>query len=196
MKIGVDTIKQYSICRYSQEEGTMLRKHLIDVLNPYIGAQLIGFVYHDVTGKEELYTNNNGIDIIAQQLELRFADKEPLFISWATLEGWSCYSLAASNSSFCTQSETFTPDNDTWENVVGQTLKRFDIYGYKAENSEPHLVTLAFSSGNTLGIANFYFEEDFIPRNSMGDNIWIVFGANNIDRCIRALELEHLYLSA
>jgi hypothetical protein len=169
-----------------------LKTRIIDILKTYIGTQMIAFLYHDVTPKEQLTTNRNGIDIIAHQLELKFIGKTSLFISWENIANWQTYSLAVSIKSFCSQSEIFMKNDGNWECVVGQKLKRFDIYGYKTKNYEPHLLVLEFSSGNKLGIANFYFEEDFIPKYSNGDDVWIIFGDNNLDTCIKVLNLENL----
>ena len=174
-----------------KSKKNILVSTIIDQLNKYIGIQISGYLYHDVTGADQLMTNKKGIDIIAHQLELKFDGKVPLFISWTNIAGWSPYSLSVSNTSFCNLSEKFIIENIYWKNLIGQDLEGFKIYG-DIEKREPHLLVLEFSLGNKLGIANFYSEKNFVPKNVYGDDVWIIFGTNNLDTCIEVLNLQLL----
>ena len=186
-----------------------LKKYIVDPLNRCLNAKLENFCYHDIFDSDNLTTNYQGVDIISHQLELKFESHNPIFISWATIDGWHQYSLCVSDMSFCKGVESFTKQDNKWKNIIGTKLKNFQVYGYtenvitSIENnskkttteiyhSEPHLLTLEFENGNLLGIANFYSEDDFKPKLPMGDDIWIIFGLNYINEYVKNLSLEML----
>jgi hypothetical protein len=175
-----------------------------------LGKRLQTYRYHDVSKQDELTTNDNGIDIISHQLELQFKGNKPIFISWATVEGWRQYSLCVSEASFCTGAEIFSKKDSNWSAILGSRFEDFEIYGYKENTTtttdystgrswdnvyydQPHLIILRFENGNMLGIANFYFEENFEPELPMGDDVWIILNQPRIDACSSKLSLELLY---
>ncbi|GEM_PF-3137458 len=166
-----------------------LKTNICNYINPLIGKKIIGYIYYDVTTEEILTTNNNGIDIIAHQIELSFNNGNTIFFSWTKIDNWSTYSLAVSNETFCKQVETFTTDSKYWRKIIDNTLNKFKIYGY-SKNNEPHMILLVFNNGEKLGVANFFQEKDFIPKFAIGDDIWIIFGENNIENCINKLGLK------
>jgi len=88
-------------------------------------------------------------------------------------------------------------------------LRRFEVYGYRENvvtstetatgrttketyQNEPHLLILHFDNERLLGVANFYLEDDFVPKYPMGDDVWIIFGKSYIDNYIETLSLELL----
>ena len=61
----------------TQREIFHLKKHILNYVEDLLGQRLLHFIYYDVCAEDELSTNNNGIDIIAHQLQLNFENKEP-----------------------------------------------------------------------------------------------------------------------
>lgn len=190
-------------------ENLNLKTYILDIIEGLIGHKLINNFYYDVCSEDQLTTNNNGIDIISNQLMLVFETKNPIFISWATINNWFQYSLCVSEKTFCEGVEKFTKKDKNWDGILGNTLIGFDVYGYKKNtikttetisgksktgtySNAPHLLTLKFSNDKLLGIANFYKSDNFIPTHPMGDDIWIIFNWENIKVCIDALNLDKL----
>ena len=176
-----------------------LRRYILDPMSRCIGKTLENYCYYDVLEEEFVTTNNNGIDITAFQLELRFENAEPVFVSWENLEGWLQYSLCVSEKSFCNDVQKFVKRDENWKRLVGRRLKSFEVYGFIKNKSypttyyhEPHLLILKFDNDQVLGIGNFYMEEDFVPKFSFGDDIWIIFGWTSLKFCIDKLALERL----
>ena len=186
-----------------------LKNYIVDPIKSCLDRKLESYRYYDVCKEDELTTNNNGVDIISHQLELKFENNNPIFISWATIDNWFQYSLCLSQTSFCNGVETFAKQDNNWNKIVGTKLKSFKVYGYpenvitSTETNtgkkiietyylEPHLLTLKFESDEVLGIANFYLENDFEPKLPMGDDIWIIFGLNYINSFIKSLSLKNL----
>ena len=186
-----------------------LKNYIVNPIKGSLDKKLEGYRYYDVCKEEGLTTNNNGVDIISHQLELKFESKKPIFISWATIDNWFQYSLCVSEISFCDGVETFVKHDDNWKSIVGTKLKSFKVYGY-SENVitstetktgkttldtyylEPHLLILEFENDKVLGIANFYLDNDFEPKLPMGDDIWIIFGSDYVNSYIKSLSLERL----
>ena len=188
-------------------EDLNLKLHILDQISDKIGRKLENNAYYDVGGEDELTTNNKGIDIIAHQLELVFENCRPIFISWSTISNWMQYSLCISEKSFCGDVEQFTKKDKNWESVIGCRLVDFKVFGFKEHTvtstspseikretylDEPHLLVLEFDNKRVLGIANFYMENDFIPRLPIGDDIWIAFEKSDIDEFIDHLNLDKL----
>ena len=73
-----------------------LKKYIVDPISRILDKKLEGFRYYDVSKEDQLTTNNDGIDIVSHQLELKFDGNDPLFISWATIDNWFQYSLCIS----------------------------------------------------------------------------------------------------
>lgn len=190
-------------------ENKNLKVRILDKLNENIGHRLKNYVYYDICSEDQLTTNNNGIDIVSHQLELEFESINPIFISWDTFEDWHQYSLSISEKTFCNGAEKYTKIDKNWESILGRKLVDFQVYGYK-ENvisttemisgksksntyyNEPHLLVLEFDNEKVLGIANFYLEDNFVPRLPMGDDIWIIFDRENLKCCIDNLNLDKL----
>lgn len=186
----------------------LLEKHIHQTLRQVLGHRLTECFYHDVFGQDLLTTNNKGIDIIAQQLELVFENNESIFISWDTVDGWHQYSLSISDTSFCKNSEVYVANPSFWQYHIGAIFSSYEVYGY-VENkittydalgipidtanyyNEPHLVILYFNN-IAVAIANFYLEGDFVPMLPMGDDVWILFDPISIQLCIKKLGLEKL----
>lgn len=188
-----------------------LKKYIIDPIKMGLDKKLESYRYYDVCKEDELITNKNGIDIISHQLELKFESTDPIFISWDTIDDWFQYSLCVSAASFGNGVEAFVKQDDNWKNIVETKLKNFQVYGYienvityteintgkvtiKTYHFEPHLLVLEFESNNFLGIANFYLEDDFKPKLSMGDDVWIIFGWDYLNKFIKSLSLERLFI--
>lgn len=186
-----------------------LTKYIVEPVRKNLDKKLESYRYYDVCKEDDLTTNEKGVDIISHQLELKFEGNAPIYISWATIDGWFQYSLCVSETSFCNGVETFTKNDNNWTDIVGKALRRFEVYGYK-ENvitstetatgrtskdtylNEPHLLILHFDNERLLGLANFYLENDFVPKYPMGDDVWIIFGNSYIDSYIKTLSLEPL----
>ena len=190
-------------------EESNLKLHILDQISDKVGRKLEKNVYYDVCPANELTTNNRGIDIIAHQLELVFENSKPIFISWATISNWMQFSLCISEKSFCGDVERFTKIDQYWDSVIGCCLIDFDVYGYKEHTitttlalplktkketylNEPHLLILEFDNKRVLGVANFYLENNFIPKQPMGDDLWIAFEKSDFDMFINCLGLEKL----
>lgn len=186
-----------------------LNEYILEPVSRNLDRKLETYRYYDVCSAYSLTTNEKGVDIISHQLEMKFEGNAPIFISWATIDGWFQYSLCVSETSFCNGVETYIKTDDNWTGILGQRLKSFEVYGY-SENvvtstetatgrtnietfcNEPHLLILHFDNKKLLGLANFYLENDFVPKLPMGDDIWIIFGKTNIDSYIETLSLEQL----
>lgn len=186
-----------------------LKDFIVNPIKRNLSKKLESYCYYDVFKEDELTTNNNGIDIISHQLELKFENNNPTYISWATIDDWFQYSLCVSETSFCNGVEIYIKHDNNWKNIVGTKLKTFQVFGYpenvitsteantgKATTEtchlEPHLLILEFEGGDVLGIANFYLENDFEPKLPLGDDVWIIFGWGYINRFIKSLSLERL----
>ncbi|MEI6949840.1 hypothetical protein V9K67_21820 [Paraflavisolibacter sp. H34] len=186
-----------------------LKKHIIDPFARNMGQKLQSYRYHDICGEDQLLTNNQGIDVISHQLELQFEGNAPIFISWATIDGWHQFSLSISENSFCDGVEIFTPQKDQWEQLIGKRLQGLQVFGYRENEittiecgtnkqttdlyyNEPHLLVLEFENNLPLGIANFYLADDFKPKLPMGDDIWILFRREDIVQFAEKLFLERL----
>ena len=186
-----------------------LKNYIVDPIKSRLDKKLESYRYYDVCKEDELTTNNNSVDIISHQLELKFENSDTIFISWATIDDWFQYSLCVSETSFCTGVETFVKQDNNWNKIVGTKLRSFKVYGYpenvitSTETNtgkktietyylEPHLLTFEFESDEVLGVANFYLENDFEPKLPMGDDIWIIFGLKYISSFIKSLSLERL----
>ena len=187
-----------------------LKNYIVDPIKKSLDKKLESYRYYNICKEDELTTNNNGVDIISHQLELKFKSNNPIFISWATINDWFQYSLCVSETSFCNGVETFVKQDNNWKNIVGTKLKSFQVYGYpeniitstetnsgkttiEAYYLEPHLLILEFESEDVVGVANFYLEDYFEPKLAMGDDIWIIFGLDYINSFIKSLSLEKLY---
>ncbi|SDX40373.1 hypothetical protein [Hymenobacter psychrophilus] len=189
-------------------KSELLEKCIHQPLRQFLGHSLKECFYHDVFGQDLLTTNNKGIDIIAQQLELIFDNNESIFISWDTIDGWHQYSLSISNKAFCKNTERYLANSSFWQYYIGSAFSGYEVYGY-VENkiitynalnipintacyyNEPHLVLLYFDN-ITVAIANFCLEDDFVPTLPMGDDVWILFDPISIQLCIKKLGLEKL----
>lgn len=186
-----------------------LSKYISGPLKQNIGQRLESYLYYDIYPEDELMTNNNGIDIISHQLELKFEGNNPIFISWATIEGWFQYSLCVSETSFCKGVESYAKQDENWTKITGKKLEKFEVFGYKQNTItstnltsskvstdtytyEPHLLLLYFQHNQLLAVANFYSEKTFIPTLPTGDDVWIIFDHNHINNCISRLSLELL----
>lgn len=185
-----------------------IQKHILDKIDRLVGQSLLNYTYYDVYPEDQLTTNNNGIDIIAHQLKLDFTNNS-IFVSWSTIDNWSQYSLCVAETSFCENAEIFKKTDKNWNNIIGQELISYEVYGYK-ENviesveinsnkttknkflNEPHLLVMKFTNDILLGIANFYQSDNFIPTLPMGDDIWIIFGNQNLKTCIDSLHLNKI----
>ncbi|OWP64529.1 hypothetical protein CDA63_03940 [Hymenobacter amundsenii] len=171
-----------------------------------LGKNLQACFYHDVFDQKFLTTNGKGVDIVAHQIELLFDDNQTIFISWANIDGWHQYSLSVSNKSFCVHAERYSANPAFWQHYIGASFSRYEIYGYATNQidthdshglfvqsnyyfNEPHLILLYFDNV-VVGVANFYLEENFIPRLPMGDDVWILFDPMSIQLCIKKLGLE------
>jgi hypothetical protein len=193
----------------SLTEISKLTKYIVEPVRKNLDKKLEAYCYYDICNEDDLTTNNKGVDIISHQLELQFEGGEPIFVSWATIDGWFQYSLCVSKTSFCNGVETFARKNSGWTEIIGNPLRRFQVYGYKEHvitstetatgmttnhtyHNEPHLLILHFDNEKILGLANFYLETDFVPKAPMGDDLWIVFSRTYIDAYIETLSLELL----
>ncbi|AII53240.1 hypothetical protein [Hymenobacter sp. APR13] len=183
-----------------------LRQHISQPLNQVLGLHLEKVVYHDVCPVEYLTTNNNGTDIISHQLELVFAGGATIYLSWVNVAGWMTYSLGIAHESFCTGAERYLPPIVYWQHFIGQPLTSFEVYGHQEETwiekgnegekkntfyNEPHLVILHFAT-HQVGVANWYAEDNFLPRLPIGDDLWILFRPQEIAWHIKALSLDKL----
>ncbi|GAA4384451.1 hypothetical protein [Hymenobacter koreensis] len=184
----------------------LLQQHIIQPLNNVVGRMLEAVFYHDVFPGADLTTNGH-IDIILQQLELVFEGEAVVYISWATIPGWMQYSLSVSHESFCIRSERYAPASAYWQQCKGKPLADFEVYGYDKETvieagadsrkeetyyNEPHLVILHFAD-HRIGVANWYAEENFIPRLPIGDDVWILFDEQEVSHFIEILKLDRLH---
>jgi hypothetical protein len=167
----------------------LLAEHVLQPLSTVMGQRLLTCFYHDVVGIEALTTNDQGIDIIAQQVELVFENGQAVFIGWDGVNGWPSYTLSASVTSFCTSSERFRPETALWQQLIGKQLTSFDVFGFL--NTRPHLLLIHFEEIE-VAIANCYLEVDFIPRDPSGDDVWILSNSESIQLCIKKLGLEKL----
>lgn len=192
---------------YNMTEVSNLSKYVVEPIRKNLDKRLDAYRYYDVCNEDELTTNNQGVDIISHQLELKFEGNAPIFISWASIEGWFRYSLCVSEMSFCNDVATFVKNDSKWTEIVGERLRNFEVYGYKENvitstetangrtsrvscHNEPHLLILQFYNEKLLGLGNFYLEDDFVPKYPMGDDVWIIFGRSYIERYIDTLSLE------
>lgn len=190
-------------------QTSSITKYIIEPVIKNLGRELESYCYHDICGENQLTTNKSGVDIISSQLELKFKGNTPIFISWATIDGWHQFSLCVSDISFCNGVETFPKRDENWRALVGNKFKSFEIYGYNRNEitltetatgritkeiyyNEPHLLILYFNNEKILGVGNFYLENDFIPKYPMGDDIWIIFDKTYINNYIKALSLDLL----
>ncbi|KUG08384.1 hypothetical protein ASU33_09445 [Solirubrum puertoriconensis] len=129
-----------------------------------------------------------------------------MYFSWTNVEGWMSYSLGISHESFCQALERYEPSSAYWQRCLSQCLTTFSVYGLKEETwfeegtegkksvtyfNEPHLVVLTFGE-HQVGIANWYAEDDFVPRLPIGDDVWILFEPAEIERHIKGLSLDKL----
>ena len=119
------------------------------------------------------------------------------------------YNLCISSTSFCVGVERYSKTDNNWKSIIGKKLVGFEIYGY-LENTvttteldtgrskldtyynEPHLIILKFDNEQSLAIANFCSEKNFVPRLPIGDDVWIIFGMNYINSFIKTLSLDRL----
>jgi hypothetical protein len=187
-----------------------LIKYIVEPIQRNLSKKLEDYCYYDVTDQTFLSTNNKDVDIIGHQLELKFEGNPPVFISWATIKGWTQYSLCVAEKSFCNDRvEIFVREHKNWTQLVGRKLIAFEVYGRagnemvkKEFNSrppsemrspdEPHLLVLHFENDEILGVANFHSEDDFIPKHSVGDDVWIIFGRERIDEFVSAFDFDLL----
>ncbi|NVO84346.1 hypothetical protein [Hymenobacter terrestris] len=164
-------------------------EHLLRPVASVVRQRLAAYFYHDVFGIEALTTNEQGIDIIAQQVELQFENGQTVFIGWNGVKGWFHYTLCASATSFCLASEKFAPETAYWQQLVGRQLTGFDVFGFP--DTRPHLLLLNFE-GLELAIANCHLEFDFIPEDPTGDDVWILLNSETIQSFIKKLDLKKL----
>jgi hypothetical protein len=177
----------------NSQEFLKLKQNVLEHADTLLGNKLLKFVYHDLCTGDQLDSNKEDIDIIAQQLELRFENAKATYISWATIENCTQYSLCLSESSLSSRSEQYTKTDANWKNLIGRKLVKYKVFGYKTKVcAEPHFLILEFENKLQLGVGNFYREPNFIPVHANGDDIWIVFGKGSIDFCISKLNLEQL----
>jgi hypothetical protein len=168
----------------------LLTEKVIAPVNSFLRQKLITCFYHDVYGIEALTTNEKGIDIVAQQVELLFEENRSLFLGWNYVPGWPRYTLEASIKSFCVTSEKFRASEAFWQQCVGKRFSGFSIFGYSSHN-EPHLLLLSFE-GVEVAIANCTLEFDFVPIDVLGDDVWILMNAASIHSFIKKLGLERI----
>ncbi|NVO30131.1 hypothetical protein [Hymenobacter lapidiphilus] len=167
----------------------LLEKHILQPISSVLQRELSACFYHDVFDTESLSTNGQGVDIIAQQVELIFAGGQTLFIGWEGVRGWFPYTLGVSHESYCSSSERFVPNSTLWQQLIGRRLTGFDVFGYSG--TRPHLLLFSFE-GIEVAIANCYFESDFVPREPAGDDVWILLNSESIQFFIKKLDLKKL----
>ncbi|WP_044001501.1 hypothetical protein [Hymenobacter swuensis] len=167
----------------------LLIEHIFQPLNNVVSQRLAACFYHDVVGIEDLTTNEQGIDIIAQQVELVFEDEQSVFVGWNRVKGWPSYTLSASADTFCVTSERFIANNNFWQHLSGKQLIGFDVFGFP--DTRPHLLLLHFE-GMKVAIANCYLEFDFIPKDPSGDDVWVLSTSTSIQQYIKKLDLKKL----
>lgn len=66
-------------------EVSNLTKYTVEPIGKNLSRKLETYCYYDVCNVDELTTNENGVDIISHQLELKFEESTPVFISWAEM---------------------------------------------------------------------------------------------------------------
>jgi hypothetical protein len=186
-----------------------LKRYILDPISKNLGNRLENYAYYDICKEDELATNSTGIDIVSHQMELKFRNVTPIFFSYSTVNTWMQYSLCISDKPFVKGVHKFSKKDKNWECIIGKSLVDFQVYGYtewtfkstetksgktteETYFQEPHLLVLKFENMKVLGIGNFYLENDFIPKVSFGDDIWIIFDWKNINNCIENLALEKL----
>ncbi|RSK44241.1 hypothetical protein [Hymenobacter perfusus] len=167
----------------------LLIEHVFQPLNKVVLQRLAACFYHDVVGIEALTTNEQGIDIIAQQVELVFEDEQSVFVGWDGVQGWPQYTLSASAASFCQSSERFKPDTVFWQSLLGKQLTSFNVFGFP--DTRPHLLLLHFEEME-VAIANCYLAFDFIPEDPSGDDVWVLSTVESIHQFIEKLDLKKL----
>ncbi|SET10819.1 hypothetical protein [Hymenobacter actinosclerus] len=168
---------------------SLLLEHLLRPVASVVRQRLAACFYHDIFGIEALTTNKQGIDIVAQQVELQFENGQTVFVGWNGVKEWFPYTLCASATSFCSASEKFTPRAAYWQQLAGRQLTDFDVFGFP--DTRPHLLLLNFE-GLEVAIGNCYLERDFIPQDPMGDDVWILLNAESIQQFIKKLDLKKL----
>ncbi|WP_135435318.1 hypothetical protein [Hymenobacter fodinae] len=162
---------------------------MLQPLSIVMGQRISECFYHDVVGIEALTTNEHGIDIIAQQVELVFENRQTVFIGWNGVKGWPSYTLSVSATSFCLSSERFSPETTFWQQLMGKRLTGFDVFGFP--DTRPHLLLIHFEKTD-VAIANCYLEFDFIPKSVLGDDVWILSDSESIQLFIKKLDLKKL----
>ena len=187
-----------------------LEKYIIEPIKKNLDKRLKRYQYYDIGNVDKLITNNK-VDIIAHQLELQFEADNSIFISWATIERWSQYSLSVSEISFIENLEGNAQNDKNWEDILGRNLKSFEVYGYKKSiiassetntgkiiyktfYEEPHLLIFYFDNNKSVGVANFYEENDFNPISTAGDDIWIIFDKDDINGYIEKFNFQCIYM--
>ena len=172
-----------------------------------LGQKLSGAIYHDVMPADSILSNPNGTDIISHQLQLNFANKASVYISWADIKGWVQFSLSVSVNSFRSW-EQFPANSANWLECAGKCFSSYQILGYLDEKivstncdtgeelvehyyHNPHMLLLHFEE-HLVAVTNCYAEKNFVPQLSFGDDIWIMFDKGEIQMCTNRLGFELL----
>jgi hypothetical protein len=194
-------------------ETDNLQKYVIKPLKLFIGKKVERVYYTDYGGPEELVTDGEGIDIIAQQVIIVFEDTGPIYISWTgRVAGWEQYAISAWTESYVIPDaeieNTYAVNSEYWKTIIGKRLTEFEVYGYQdykvtstacdtgeskdvTYDNQPHLIILYFGKSQ-VAIANFYAATDFQPKYPIGDDVWIIFNTHKRELFIKELELEKL----
>ncbi len=162
-------------------------------LEKLINKKLIDFKYKDITDFNELTTNQN-IDIIPLEVLLIFENDNNIFFSWDYPENLRQYVINIfDKTSFNNSDFTYNYQSKFWNDLFNKKFISFEIYGVIIESKkEPHLVKLNFEESKSLSIGNFYYENDFIPKFELGDDIWIFFEEKDVQKIIKEFEFIEL----
>ncbi|MFC5271517.1 hypothetical protein [Adhaeribacter terreus] len=187
-----------------------LNREIIEPLAKCIGLRLDKIVYSDFGSQEELTTDNDGVDIISYQAILKFESEKRIYFSWNSVSVWDHYTISVSEKTFIEKDpdQVYEVKSKFTRFLVGKQLTGFGIFGYQKnqwtethENgkkivktffNQPHLIVLDIE-GMLLGFANFYREENFVPKLPMGDDVWVIYSEDHINNYIEIFGFEELY---
>lgn len=132
-------------------EDDLLHRRVLDALNGLVGQTLLAVTYWCLKGEATAASVLSNEFYIGGEVELRFSDTAPVFVSWDENAGWDDhFSLGvAHQSAFVADAlEAFDASSASlWQEHVGSPLAGFSVLGWR---ETPHVLVLEFAAGRVL----------------------------------------------
>jgi len=189
----------------------VLKSKLIEPLESVKGRKLTDVRYLDIGISGAKHSDSGtGIHVVAHGVNLVFENDLSLYLHWDGVKGWVEYVLVCGNVDPIDDDQGYSMSDDAnWKGLIQQPVFDFKIFGYKKHEirttdlqgteleirtyeNEPHLVSLSFPHGKTVAFANFYFEENYVPKLPVGDDVWAIFDEDVTVAAIRDHNFDKL----